>query len=98
MMLLYKILSCYNWHRVITPILSESWSLHVPEVCPVVDLSGRIAELGARNSVVNWEVLLGQMTESLEVNIHVSPISVNTRDLNVSPEIKEVSSVYSLKA
>ena len=91
MMLLNKILSCYNWHRVITPILSESWSLHVPEVCPVVDLSGRIAELGARNSVVNWEVLLGEVAQSLEVNENISPITVHTRDLNVSPEMKEVS-------
>ena len=64
-------------------------SLHVTEVSPVVDLSGRVAELGAGHRVVDWEVLLGEVTESLEVNVNICPVTVNTRDLNVSPEIKE---------
>ena len=77
-----KILSCYSWHRVI----SVSWSLHVPEIRPVVDLCGGVTKLGTRNRVVDWKVLLGEVTQPLEVNIHISPVSVHTRDLNISPE------------
>ena len=71
--------------------LSVGWSLHVPEVCPVVDLSGRITQLSTGHRVVDWEVLLGEMTQSLEVNIHVSPVTVNTRDLDISPTNKNIN-------
>ena len=61
--------------------------MHVAEVRPVVDLSGGVAELGAGHGVVDWEVLLGEVTQSLEVDVHVRPVSVHRGDLNVSPEV-----------
>ena len=61
--------------------------MHVAEVRPVVDLSGGVAELGAGHGVVDWEVLLGEVTQPLQVDVHVCPVTVHGRDLNVSTKV-----------
>ena len=57
---------------------------------PVRDLSGDVLEPGAGPRVVHWDVLLGPVGQPLEVDIHIGPVTVHTRDLEVAVEIPRV--------
>ena len=57
---------------------------------PVRDLSGDGRQPGAGRGVVDREVLLGHVRQALEVDKHISPVPVNTRDLDVALEISGV--------
>ena len=52
-----------------------------------MDLGGAVPQLGTGHSVVHWQVLLGEVTQSLQVDEHVRPVPVHRGDLNVSLEI-----------
>ena len=57
---------------------------------PVRDLGGDGRQPGAGGGVVDREVLLGHVRQALEVDKHVGPVTVNTRDLDVALEISGV--------
>ena len=59
---------------------------------PVRDLGGDGRQPGAGRGVVDREVLLGHVREALEVDKHISPVPVNTRDLDIPLEIPRVQS------
>ena len=64
--------------------------LEPPVISPVRDLSGHVLEPGAGPRVVHGDVLLGPVGQPLEVDIHIGPVTVHTRDLEVAVKIPRV--------
>ena len=65
-------------------------SLESPVVRPVRHLSRHVLEPLAGPRVVHGDVLLGPVGQPLEVDIHICPVTVHTRDLEVAIEIARV--------
>ena len=57
---------------------------------PICDLSRHVLEPLAGPRVVHGDVLLGPVGQSLEIDIHIGPVTVHTRDLEVAIEVAGV--------
>ena len=57
---------------------------------PIRDLSRHVLEPLAGPRVVHGDVLLGPVGQSLEVDIHIGPVTIHTRDLEVAIEVTRV--------